>query len=51
MKTLKYKVNEKKSMIMGFNIEEGPRRKLQALYKVPWVQKGIRYLGIKISDN
>lgn len=42
-----YKVNEKTSRIMGLNIKEGLRTKLQALYKMPWVQKGIRYLGIK----
>lgn len=46
-----YKVNEKKSKIMGLNTEKGLRMKLQALYKISWVQKGTKYLGIKISDN
>lgn len=46
-----YKVNEKKSRIMGLNIKEGLRKNLQVLYKVPWDQKGIWYLSSDLLAN
>lgn len=36
---------------MSLNIEEELWAKLHLLSKAPWVQRGIRYLGIKLSDN
>lgn len=46
-----YKINQNKSSIIGFNIDEETRFELQTVYKTPWLQNGLRYLGIKISDN
>lgn len=46
-----YKINQKKSSIMRFNIHGDLRSELQMLYKVPWTQNGTSYLGIKVSDN
>lgn len=44
-----YIINEKKSIIMELNIEHMIQSRLRSLYKAEWAQRGVRYLGIKIS--
>lgn len=41
-----HKVNEKKSVIMGLNIE-GLRNKLKGFTSAEWKQKGVRYLSTR----
>lgn len=36
---------------MGLNVERGLKTNLKFQLKAPWLQRGIRYLGIKVSDN
>lgn len=41
-----YKINEKKYVIMGLNIEEILKNKLGYLYTAEWRQKGVPHLGV-----
>lgn len=44
-------MKKKRSKIMGLNMDADLRAALRALSIIPWVQRGISYLGIKLSDN
>lgn len=46
-----YKINEKKSVMLGSNIDAGLREFLRSKTKALWKQRGVRYFGIKISDS